>query len=136
MLKGRCWYIDASVTLRYLKEGSVSTKRWFLETLENGDHLISSKFSQVEVLRTLKAAGLDLTIAFDHFKDYMFMDVDNALVDEAILLEPRLRAADALHIASANRLGPDVIHIVTHDAQMASAARELGFTVKDPVSDD
>ena len=48
----------------------------------------------------------------------------------------RLKSGDALHLATALRLGTDAVEIVTHDAQMARAARSLGFAVSDPITDD
>ncbi|MCW5952122.1 MAG: hypothetical protein KIT69_07685 [Propionibacteriaceae bacterium] len=64
------------------------------------------------------------------------MAISDDLLDEAVALEEKLGGADAFHVASALRLGPEVLTIVTHDRQMAIAAMNLGFDVLDPVTDD
>ena len=43
-----------------------------------------------------------------------------------------LRALDAVHIASALRLGPEVERFVTYDSRQASAARAAGLRVDSP----
>jgi predicted nucleic acid-binding protein len=43
-----------------------------------------------------------------------------------------LRALDAIHIASALRLGPEIDIFLTYDERQTAAARDLGFTVVAP----
>lgn len=43
-----------------------------------------------------------------------------------------LRALDAIHIASALRLGPELGSFITYDARQASAARALNLEVLTP----
>jgi hypothetical protein len=45
---------------------------------------------------------------------------------------PELRTLDAIHLASALRLGPELDAFVTYDDRQASAARGLGLTVEAP----
>ncbi len=45
---------------------------------------------------------------------------------------PALRALDAIHVASALRLGRDVDAFVTYDDRQASAARTAGLRVDAP----
>jgi len=64
-----------------------------------------------------------------------FCKVDYSLLSKAVALPYQLGTADALHVATALRLGRHVI-IVTHDRQMANAAIELNFKVLDAVTED
>jgi len=97
---------------------------------------VASQLVRLEVLCTLTNVGLGLKSANDVIDRFVLLALDDALVDEAIGLVAPLRSADALHVASAKRVGVDAITLVTHDAQMASAAKALGFKVIDPVADD
>lgn len=45
---------------------------------------------------------------------------------------PDLRALDAIHLASALRLGPEIDALITYDDRQASVARALGFSVEAP----
>jgi uncharacterized protein len=45
---------------------------------------------------------------------------------------PELRTLDAIHVASALRLGPELDAFVTYDDRQATTARELGLTVEAP----
>lgn len=53
--------------------------------------------------------------------------------DHAGKLPPlALRSLDALHLAAAMTLGPDLAGIVVYDDRLASAASEAGLTVASP----
>ncbi|MBA3777867.1 MAG: PIN domain-containing protein [Chloroflexi bacterium] len=46
-----------------------------------------------------------------------------------------LRALDAIHLASAQRLGSEIAAFVTYDDRQAAAARVLGLSVQAPGQD-
>ncbi|MEX2548066.1 MAG: PIN domain-containing protein [Chloroflexota bacterium] len=46
-----------------------------------------------------------------------------------------LRALDAIHLASAQRLGSEIVAFVTYDDRQAAAARTLGLAVEAPGQD-
>ena len=50
----------------------------------------------------------------------------------AVLGPPALRALDALHIATALRLGADLEGIVTYDERMDAAAQAIGIATIAP----
>lgn len=59
--------------------------------------------------------------------------VSNCVLDEAAVLLPAdLRSHDAIHLATARRLGQDLGAIVTYDERMAEAATHLGHRVVAP----
>ena len=45
---------------------------------------------------------------------------------------PGLRSLDAIHLATARRLGRDLGHVVTYDERMLEAASELGIRTASP----
>jgi len=62
-----------------------------------------------------------------------FVELDAELARVAAgTAKPDLHSLDAIHLASALRLGTEVDAVVTYDDRQASAAQELGFTVEAP----
>ena len=56
--------------------------------------------------------------------------IDAAIAQSASRLDPPLlRSLDAIHLASALSLGPDLDGILTYDRRLADAAKQLGITV-------
>jgi predicted nucleic acid-binding protein len=132
----RTWLVHSSVLLRVIADKSDSAREWFETAYAAGDRFVGSRMLELEVLRVVKNAGFPTDVATEYLDEFALIAVGDDLIDEAIALDPVLGGADAVHIASALRLGTDMVTIVTHDAQMARAAASLGFEVVDPVSDD
>jgi len=130
------WYVDSSIVLRIVKEGSPAARAWFDRALADGDDLVTSRFMVVEVLRVLQNAGLSTAVAREVISRFTLLVLDDALADDAVALPGVVGGADALHLASAMRVGTTAVTVVTHDLQMARAASGLGFAVCDPVTDD
>jgi predicted nucleic acid-binding protein len=59
-------------------------------------------------------------------------------IDESVralagkLHPPELRTLDAVHVATALSLGPDLEAVVTYDARLTAAAKANGLTVLSP----
>jgi predicted nucleic acid-binding protein len=61
------------------------------------------------------------------------LKIDAEIFDRAGALEPpSLRSLDALHLAAAMALGPDLAGIVAYDDRLIAAAVELGLPVASP----
>lgn len=136
MAEASTWYVDSSVLLRAMVDQSPAARAWFEARVDAGDRFIASRLMEVEVRRVTKNAGVDQDIVSEYLDEFLFMTVNDELLAEAIELDERLGGADAIHVASAMRLGPAVLTLVTHDRQMATAAANLGFDILDPVTDD
>jgi len=132
----RVWYVDSSVLLRAIVEQSPAARAWFEQASASGDRFVASRLMEVEVRRVTKNAGVDQDVVSDWIDEFMLMSVTDELLAEAIALDPALGGADSIHVASALRLGPTAVTVVTHDRQMATGATALGFDVYDPVTDD
>jgi predicted nucleic acid-binding protein len=130
------WYVDTSVLLRVIKEGSPASSNWFSTSLSAGDRMISSLFLDVEARHILRNANLSERPLDDYLGDILLLSVDDELMAEAASLRVPIRGADSIHLASALRVGPENIWLATHDQQMADAAAVLGITTYDPVTDD
>lgn len=136
MADKQTWYVDSSVLLRAIVEQSPAARAWFEGASQRGDAFIASRLMELEVGRVTKNADIDQDIVAEYLDEFFLMSVNDELLAEAIALDERLGGADSIHVASALRLGATALTLVTHDRQMAVAARNLGFTVLDPVTDD
>ena len=129
-------YIDSSVLLRAFLSESPAALSWLQQTAADPDAIVLSTIGRLEVRRVLFSAGATRA-EFDEFaRSVPLIRLDDAITDEAEQIECPVKSADSMHLALAARLGVGNVMIATHDAQMARAAKGLGFTVVDPVTDD
>jgi uncharacterized protein len=96
--------------------------------------LISSALARTEVLRALLPGGEAAVAAGRR----ALARVDLVRVNDGVLnlagsLVPiELRSLDAIHLATAARLGIDLGEIVTYDERMIVSARSMGYRVATP----
>ena len=127
------WYLDSSVALRVLLAHSQSAVEWFDARAEAGDRFVSSRLLELEMIRVFRREGLDAQEVADFVAEFTLLRLDDALAVEACAIRPHIKTLDALHLASAGRIGAGAATIVTHDANMGKVAESLGFEVFDPV---
>ena len=133
-------YLDASVVLRKLQREAGALADW-----GRWERAYSSELLRVEVLRTIDRNRLkgtltdrDLTNLIERahaiFDGVEFVALSRSVLNRAAqsFFTP-LGTVDALHLATALRL-VEVIRIelqfLTHDAELAMAARGVNFTVE------
>ncbi len=125
-------YLDSSaiVKLAVLEPESDALRRH----LRRRRPLVSSALARTEVLRALLpsgetalAAGRRVLIRLD-----LVRVSDRVLTLAGALLPGELRSLDAIHLATAGRLGSDLGEIVTYDDRMSIAARAMGYRVSAP----
>ena len=93
---------------------------------------MSSRVAAVEVVKAVARANPDADPS-RVFAMLAFVELDAELATLAGATgEPGLRALDAIHVASALRLGSDVGAFLTYDARQATAARAAGLSVEMP----
>lgn len=129
----RAWYVDSSVALHILVGQSDSAAAWLDRRAEAGEKLVSSQLLALEMVRALRRDSLDVSLVGEFVDELVLLNVDNALISEAAAIRPHIKSLDALHLASAQRLGTDSVTVVTRDANMARVADQLGFDVYDPI---
>lgn len=102
--------------------------------LEEGQLLATSRIAIVEVLRATELANPSADVRDEADRllaSCAFVDVSDGLLRAAAQLgPPTLRTLDAIHLASAMRLGPD--EFIVYDRRLASAAAEQGLPVSQP----
>lgn len=133
-------YLDASVALRKLQREAGSLASW-----GRWERAYSSELLRVEVLRSidrnrLKGALTDDDVAELVAKAHAIFDaIELVELSPSVLsrasqafLTP-LGTLDALHLATALRLvesGAMELTFLTHDTELATAARSMNFTVE------
>lgn len=132
--KSPLWYLDSSTALAITLGANRPAASWYEQCCERGDRFTSSRLLELEMVRVLRRESLDPAIARQFTNELTLTRVDDDLIDEAAALRPHVKALDALHLATANRIGAAIVTIVTHDANMARTAEQLGFDVLDPVA--
>jgi len=94
----------------------------------------TSVLARVEVARTLLrfGAGSEARQALV-LADTTFLELSHQVIERASTLLPTtLRSLDAIHIASALELMPELYGFVTYDMRQAAAARAVGLSVATP----
>ena len=130
-------YLDASVVLRKLQREAGSLPTW-----GRWEHAYASELIRVEVSRAIDRGRLrgalsdrDAARLVDQsravFDRIEFVALSSSILDRAAqsFLTP-LGTLDALHLATALRLveaGQSDLIFVTHDAELALAARSVNF---------
>lgn len=122
-------YLDASaLTKLVVREPETDA----LKARVRGQLLVTSRVAVVEVLKAVARSNpaADPQAIFG-LLSFVELDADLARI-AGLTGEPGLRALDALHVASALRLGPVLDSFVTYDARQAAAARAAGLVVDAP----
>lgn len=125
------WYLDTSAFLKLvIEEPESSALRKAV-----GDNDVTSILTRLEVARTLKPysakakrdAGTKLNLI-----SIIPADAEIMAQAELVIEASDLKIADAIHVASAMRMGNLIQGIITYDKQMASTATRLGLKVIAP----
>jgi predicted nucleic acid-binding protein len=125
-------YLDSSaiVKLAVRETESVALRRY----LRRRRPLVTSSLARAEVLRALLPAGDNAVAAGRKVLTRLdLVRINNRVLDEAATLLPvGVRTLDAIHLATAGQLGPDLGMLVTYDDRMAEAAKQIGHRVVAP----
>ena len=125
-------YVDSSAIVKLaVRETESDALRTYLRRRRP---LISSALARTEVLRALLPGGESAVMAGRRVLARVdLVRVNDRILNQAgTLLPEELRSLDAIHLATAARLGTDLGEIVTYDERMAGAARTLGYKVSSP----
>jgi predicted nucleic acid-binding protein len=122
-------YLDASAIVKLI----IQEEEWAaLLRVVRGQVLFSSRITVVEVGKAVARSrpGADMRTALSRIS-FVELDADLAQI-AGVTGGNALRALDAIHVASALRLGPELDSFVTYDERQAEAARSAGLEVMSP----
>jgi predicted nucleic acid-binding protein len=125
-------YLDASAIVKtVIEEPESKALRRFLRTFRIK---ASAGLARAEVLRAVRRAEPDtVPRAYEALERLLLVSVSEDILDSAGLLDPpELRTLDAIHLAAARTLSPQLGALVTYDQRMAVAAGSLGFPIEAP----
>jgi predicted nucleic acid-binding protein len=126
-------YLDSSAFVKLVvREPESLPLRAFLTA--RSPRRVSSALLRTEAVRAIRHLGPEpLRSMRAALRRIDLVTVDDGLLDAAGLLEPRvLRTLDAIHLATALRLGADLDLVVTYDERMIEGARLLGLAAAAP----
>lgn len=124
-------YVDASALVKLIVDEAESGAllRWAVEI----DRLVTSRVGIVETVRAASRRGHDVTPRSRVLTDVSIHELDPGIASVAAgLPPPLLRTLDAIHLATAMALGPELDAFVTYDDRLAEAARAVGLPVVRP----
>jgi predicted nucleic acid-binding protein len=123
-------YADASalVKLILLEAESGAVHRWFTEA----PRIATSRVGVVETIRASSRRIHDVAHRDRVLEEVEIIDLGPAIATAAALHSPLLRTLDAIHLATAMALMPDLDAFVTYDDRLAEAARAIGLPVVRP----
>jgi uncharacterized protein len=125
-------YLDSSALVKLVvRERESSALRRFLR---NQPERVSCALARTEVLRAVRHLGpTAVNRARRILRRVDLIHLDDSLLDAAGMLDPRiLRSLDAVHLAAAQLIAPDLDAVVTYDRRLADGALLLGFHVEAP----
>jgi predicted nucleic acid-binding protein len=126
-------YLDTSAFLKLVvaDRGSVALQR----ALTHWPDRVSASLLRTEAVRALRRAGRTEQVGAARrlMRGLTLVRLDEPLLDRAAELEPLgLRSLDALHLAAALTVGPDLGVFLTYDLRLAEAATNAGLVVDSP----
>jgi uncharacterized protein len=127
----RTSYVDASALVKLIvaEPESGEMERWYLES----ERVLTSRIGIVETRRAVSRRPHD-SAHLDHVLDRIeVIAIDQPIADHAAAIQPAtIRTLDAIHLATALAVLPDLDAFVTYDDRLAAAARALGLPVVAP----
>ncbi|WP_428342175.1 type II toxin-antitoxin system VapC family toxin [Mycobacterium sp.] len=125
-------YLDASAIITYvLKRSNVASLCAYLRDHEDAA-MATSTVGLIETVRTCDRVGSFPNLMAQLLGDYGELAVTDDIRDRAANLPGGLKTLDAIHVATAETLGPDLITFITYDRRMANVAQSRGLPVASP----
>lgn len=126
-------YLDSSALLKLVineKESRALVRFLKSERTER----VSCSLVRTEVLRATRRHGaVALERARSLLQTLQLVQLGDTLLDAAGILGPmEMRSLDAVHLAAAALIAPELTALVTYDKRMAEGAALLGFPVVSP----
>lgn len=125
-------YLDASALITLVSGRSPAIElREFLAT-KSGMPMGTSTIGFIETVRTLDRIGDYPTAMQDLLSSFTEVLLTDEVRDAAARLPSGLRTLDAVHISSAQVIGPVLDSLVSYDRRMLDIARQVGLPTSAP----
>jgi len=125
-------YLDASALVtNVLKRAHVWALRAHLRE-HAAAKLVTSTVGLIETVRNCDRVGSFPNLMGQLLRDYTEFELTAEIRDRAAQLPGRIKALDAIHVATAEMLGEELISFITYDRRMAHVARSRELPVASP----
>ena len=124
-------YLDSSALVKAIVDEEQSLA---VRALMTGAMVTTSALSVVEVIRAVRRRQEDQVLAARKtLAEAALIPIDDAVLGQAGMLGPAsLRSLDAIHLASALLIRPELEAFVAYDDRLLDAAAALGMPVASP----
>ncbi len=128
------YYADTSAVIKLLAEATDSKAFAAFYDGHDDAEWVSSALLRIEVTRVVvRAVPALLPYARDLLPAFSYIAIDDDIVDGAMSEPDRgLRSLDAIHLATARVLVPELDGLVTYDERLRKAATDAGLPVISP----
>jgi predicted nucleic acid-binding protein len=125
-------YLDASALVTYIiRRPNFAELQDFLNSRPDTS-LATNTVGLVETVRNCDRQGSFPNLMAQLLRDYDELQITAEIRDRAADLPGGLTMLDALHVATAEALGDELIAFVTYDRRMATMAGRRGLPVASP----
>jgi predicted nucleic acid-binding protein len=124
-------YVDSSALTKLVLDepDSLAMRRWYVES----DHVLCSRIGILETRRAVARGQPDPDHLDVILRSVEIVEFDADIAWQAAVVGPlSLRTLDAIHLASAVALLPEVDSFVTYDDRLAIAAHAVGLPAVRP----
>ncbi len=124
-------YADASALVKLVirEAESLALHRWYVEA----ERVVTSRIGVIETYRASSRHPHDPDHRDHVIDDLEVIELNRSIAERAAaVLPPSIRTLDAIHLATAIHLLPDLEAFVTYDDRLAAAARAFGLPVVRP----
>lgn len=126
-------YFDSSALVKQVRAEaeSVALREWLVD--QGAVIGVTSTLARVEVVRAVAAGGQQaIARARAVLAELTQLQMTSGLLDTAAGLTEPLRSLDAIHLASALRLGAGLQWFVAYDERLLDAAEAVGLPIVAP----
>jgi predicted nucleic acid-binding protein len=131
------YYADTSAVIKLLAEETHSKAFAAFYDSHADAEWVSSALLRIELIRAVtRAMPALLPDARDLLTAFSYITIDDDIA-EAAMNEPDrgLRSLDAIHLATARILAPELDALVSYDDRLIKAARDAGLVTASPGAD-
>lgn len=125
-------YLDASAMVTIVLGREYSKELGDFLDAHGAVGTCTSTIGFVETIRTCDRIGTFPNLMASLSRQHAELFVSEKIRDAAAAMAGKIRSLDAIHVASAERLGAKLTALVTYDKRMAEAARAAGLPVAMP----
>jgi uncharacterized protein len=128
------YYADTSAVIKLLAEETDSRAFAAFYDAHDDAEWVSSALLRIELTRAVhRAVPALLPDARELLLAFSYIAIDDEIVDGAMNEPDRgLRSLDAIHLATARMLAPELDGLLTYDDRVSKAAADAGLPVVSP----